>query len=691
MRFTEILKERIAIRHSKKHKAIVKSGLVKFSSVGNRRTEYNYQPPREARFLDRKKTPAEKLHQWIYLTIQKHSKKYKKPQVIERPRFHSLPPPAVTPKVKAERITRRSQNASLLRKASKFIKTVSDDIVYCYDRSINFITFYNLRHEGLIGVDITPHCIYLCQIDGLNGKRVLTSLTSVCMEGKFLNEDISKNPNDYADSLKNLIKDNNIKTKNVAISIPVSNSIVKTVTIPTMDDEEIQKALKFGSLWNNLMHSNQNPEDYSIFYQVIRRHKSHENMDVLFVATKLSDVSLYTDIVKNSGLNPVIVDVRCFAISNAFNHKRNTTETTGPNVFLEFSSEENYAMIIDGDGAHIFDINITDTQRSILTDSLIDEALIDSFAESYARQVQNTIAQYKDRHNTAAIKNLFVLSSAPTANTIIDKLTKLLEDYDISHCNFFDCMNIRDDFTINAKSAKQNISAWAACIGTALRKIDILGRTQTPKYNTNMLPNPNSYAQEKRIKYVLHSACAAASVALICFVVTTHQELSAQNEELSNQLALLDGVQENYNLALAKDKQFSLAINDVESINNLTAEVSGNQKKLLSIHQYLGMVLVDNVWLKEMTFSAPDNIEIIGAATQDKSILEFINILNEGKQFDKVALKDMNEVHEMSISDPYATTVKNFTINGTISANIPISAPIPEKVHIMAGDVNQGT
>ena len=40
-------------------------------------------------------------------------------------------------------------------------------------------------------------------------------------------------------------------------------------------------------------------------------------MDILFVASKLSDVNAYTSIIENGGLNPVIIDVKCFSLKSA--------------------------------------------------------------------------------------------------------------------------------------------------------------------------------------------------------------------------------------------------------------------------------------------------------------------------------------------------------------------------------------
>ena len=43
-------------------------------------------------------------------------------------------------------------------------------------------------------------------------------------------------------------------------------------------------------------------------------------MEILFVASKLSDVNSYSSIVKKAGLNPVIMDVKCFTLKNAFDN-----------------------------------------------------------------------------------------------------------------------------------------------------------------------------------------------------------------------------------------------------------------------------------------------------------------------------------------------------------------------------------
>ena len=67
---------------------------------------------------------------------------------------------------------------------------------------------------------------------------------------------------------------------------------------------------KFVQLTDNL-------DDYSIFHQVINKNEKENTMDILFVASKLSDINNYTSIINKSNLNPVIIDVKCFALKSA--------------------------------------------------------------------------------------------------------------------------------------------------------------------------------------------------------------------------------------------------------------------------------------------------------------------------------------------------------------------------------------
>ena len=65
-----------------------------------------------------------------------------------------------------------------------------------------------------------------------------------------------------------------------------------------MSEEELQRAIETDSLWENLVQLTDNLNDYSIFHQVISRNTKNNTMEILFVASKLSDVNAYSSIIK---------------------------------------------------------------------------------------------------------------------------------------------------------------------------------------------------------------------------------------------------------------------------------------------------------------------------------------------------------------------------------------------------------
>ena len=100
-----------------------------------------------------------------------------------------------------------------------------------------------------------------------------------------------------------------------------------------------------------------NLDDYSIFHQVINRNSKNNTMELLFVASKLSDVNAYSSIAKKAGLNPVIMDVRCFTLKNAYDNTKDKSITDKVNsAILELGVDENYIMIIHNNIPIITDV-----------------------------------------------------------------------------------------------------------------------------------------------------------------------------------------------------------------------------------------------------------------------------------------------------------------------------------------------
>ena len=196
----------------------------------------------------------------------------------------------------------------------------------------------------MIGVELTNKEIRLAQINSNKSnqwvlEKFYTHPIDLPDETSVLD-----NAEKVTTELSLAIQKSKVDVKNVAISIPVTSAIIRVVTAPLMKEEELQKAIETNSLWENLVQLTDNLDDYSIFHQVINRSEKDNTMDILFVASKLADINNYVSIVKSSGLNPVIIDVKCFALKSAvdqINQISNKIEDVNLTAVLEFGLDEN--------------------------------------------------------------------------------------------------------------------------------------------------------------------------------------------------------------------------------------------------------------------------------------------------------------------------------------------------------------
>ena len=121
-------------------------------------------------------------------------------------------------------------------------------------------------------------------------------------------------------------------------------------------------------------------------------------MEILFVASKLSDVNAYSSIVKKAGLNPVIIDVKCFTLKNAFdNSKFKSITDKGNSAILEISADENYLMIIHNNTPIITDVFLRQPEKEMMNQ--INEGPTNTEAEAvvrrYAMQIKQALSDYE--------------------------------------------------------------------------------------------------------------------------------------------------------------------------------------------------------------------------------------------------------------------------------------------------------
>jgi polyisoprenoid-binding protein YceI len=102
------------------------------------------------------------------------------------------------------------------------------------------------------------------------------------------------------------------KTKEVVLSVSGSSVIIKRISIADMTEEELTESIK----WEAEQYIPFSIDDVNVDFQKLGPGAAEGQADVLLVAVKKDKINDYVNLVKDAGLEPVIVDVDAFALAN---------------------------------------------------------------------------------------------------------------------------------------------------------------------------------------------------------------------------------------------------------------------------------------------------------------------------------------------------------------------------------------
>jgi len=523
----------------------------------------------------------------------------------------------------------------------------------------------SVQGEEIAGLDMTRESIKVAQVSKSKDEQwILDKFSYRLLDQNKISENLLEHKDYLSEEIELAIANAKITTKNIALSIPVTSAIIRVVTSPLMTDDELQKAIETDSLWENLVQLTDNLNEYSIFHQIISRNSKNNTMEILFVASKLSDVNAYSSIVKKAGLNPVIMDVRCFTLKNAHDNTKFTTSTDkGNSAILELGIEENYIMIIHNNIPIITDIFLRPQEKKNLTEVLSDQipTEADAVIRRYAMQVKQAITDYESKYENK-ITSIQVVSSLKNISFLLPVFRKNLPTTEF--VNFDPLQNVGIPSYNSEKITKDNKSPLASVLGLAYRKLDLFGyyKFVTAVKNINLLPNRDAVRQQNKLKFLSGFAFkgvagAIAGIYLILMVFSFFQMNS-------NKKKLLEfvSVQTEFNKI---NKEFSILSKkrrDMQTALNLGKLVSSNQERSYRTFAQVARSVPQRVQFTKMTFDGISNLIIEGVAFSDQDILNFISNLNSKSLIEQASLAAMqNKTKEQLVSGN--NNKKGFIIN----------------------------
>ena len=199
-----------------------------------------------------------------------------------------------------------------------------------------------------IALDIGSTFIKLVQLKGSNKNYQLIKFGMVPLPPEVIVEGAVMDAGRVVEAIKELLSSQKIKTKEVVISVSGSSVIIKRVSVADMTDEELAESIK----WEAEQYIPFSIDDVNVDFQKLGAGAAAGQADVLLVAVKKDKINDYVNLVKEAGLEPVVMDVDAFALANMYE--------------LNYALEEGTTALLNI-GASVMNINILKDGISIFT------------------------------------------------------------------------------------------------------------------------------------------------------------------------------------------------------------------------------------------------------------------------------------------------------------------------------------
>ena len=523
--------------------------------------------------------------------------------------------------------------------------------------------------EEIAGLDITKEAIRVAQVSQDKEENwILDKFSYRLLDQEKITDNILESKDYVAEEIELAMSNAKITSKNIALSIPVTSAIIRVVTSPLMTDDELQKAIETDSLWENLVQLTDNLNDYSIFHQIINRNSKNNTMEILFVASKLSDVNAYSSMAKKAGLNPVIMDVRCFTLKNAHdNTKFKSINKNENSVILELGLEENYVMIIHNNIPVITDIFLRPQEKQHILDIVNEQIPTEAEAviRRYAMQIKQAITDYEAKYENK-ITSIQVVSSLKNISFLIPAFKKNLPT--TGFVNFDPLQSVSVPSYNNEKIPNDNKSPIASVLGLAYRKLDVFGyyKFVTAVKNINLLPNRDAIRQQNKLKFLsglaLKGVAGAVAGIYLLLIVFSYFQISSNEEKLVQ----FDEVQMEFDKLNIQFSKLAKKRREMQKSLDLGKMVSSNQATSYRTLAQVTRSVPLRVNFNKITFDGNDSLIIEGMAFSDQDILNFIANLNAKSLIEQASLATMKV--EDSETTAGSNKKKGFVINCKLKA-----------------------
>ena len=293
-----------------------------------------------------------------------------------------------------------------------------------------------ISKENRFAIELDDEGISICKYN--QGSKTITNLHhekfNLAGNTSLFNEDDQVY---YSQKIVHILKEQKLLEKEATVILPTSETIIKTINIPLMDQETFDLQTSDIEFWKTFEELSDIIDNKIFSFQPLAINDETQEQEVVICLIEREKVEKLNKILRQSGVKPTIYEPKCFSLINTIfaNQKDNKSKEF---AFLEYGEKENYLITVT-QNKFVFAINNITRADIILIKQL--EKMPDPsgpfWSEVFERSIQDVRGNLMDdewkgsEEKTTIFRNLYVHTDLEQSEKYLNGLQSKLPDFTI--------------------------------------------------------------------------------------------------------------------------------------------------------------------------------------------------------------------------------------------------------------------
>jgi type IV pilus assembly protein PilM len=170
------------------------------------------------------------------------------------------------------------------------------------------------KPKGLVGLDLGSSSVKVVELRKKGDGYELVNLGMESLGQDTVVDGAIMDSFSVSSAIEKIFSENKIKTKDVATAVSGHSVIVKKITVNVATEDEVLNAVPYEAQ----QYIPFDMADVNLSYQILGPPQAGPGFDVMLVAVKKDKILNHTNVVRQAGRDPAVVDIDAFALQNAF-------------------------------------------------------------------------------------------------------------------------------------------------------------------------------------------------------------------------------------------------------------------------------------------------------------------------------------------------------------------------------------